>query len=190
MSIQFCPENSMFWWKVEFCGFYVWIWTPPHPLLHILLNLKLLGSYLKIGRSKITSISAFRSKLFKLYRTTFWQAVWVNLCRKSIVLLADVQDWLHYRLRNRSWVSFPGCDHQTRPPLSHSQSQASSNLEPSFSSSPFFIEIVKNFTFPKEGAGFGPSLSVRPRQRQQLFLKIFCLHTLFSEDLAILAKYL
>ena len=55
---------------------------------------------------------------------------------------------------------------------------------------PFSIEIVKNFTFPKEGAGFGPSLSVRPRQRQQLFLKIFCLHTLFSEDLAILAKYL
>ena len=148
MSIQFCPENSVAWWKVKFCGFYVWIWTPPHPLLHILLNLKLLGSYLKIGRSKITSISAFRSKLFKLYRTTFWQAVWVNLCRKSIVLLADVQDWLHYGLRNRSWVSFPGCDHQTRPPLSHCQSQASSNLEPSFSSSPFFYWNRQKLHFP------------------------------------------
>ena len=110
---------------------------PPHSQFYILLNLNLLGSYLKLGRSKITSISAFRNKLFKLYRTTIWQAVWVNLCRKFIVLLADVQDWLHYGLRNRSWVSFPGCDHQTRPPLSHCQSQASSNLEPSSSSSPF-----------------------------------------------------
>ena len=137
-TIQFCPRNSVVWWKVEFCGFYVWIWTPPpHLQFHILLNLKLLGSYLKLGRSKITSISAFRNKLFKLYRTTIWQAVWVNLCRKFIVLLADVQDWLHYGLRNRSWVSFPGCDHQTRPPLSRCQSQASSNLEPSSSSSPF-----------------------------------------------------
>ena len=119
-----------------------------HPVLHILLNLKLLGSYLKIGRSKITSISAFRNKLFKLYRTTFWQAVWVNLCRKSIFLLADVQDWLHYGLRNRSWVSFPGCDHQTRPPLNHCQSQASSNLEPSSSSSPFFYWNRQKLHFP------------------------------------------